>query len=102
MFNKSNNNSGKYLVIDYPQENEIINHPNNTIKIGTNVNCKVEVSIDKGDWQPCRFAEGFWWYDWLNCSSGKHKIAARLCDSNGKVLKNTNTRKCKSEISFIR
>lgn len=91
-----------YLLIRYPQEGEVITHPHYTIKVEAIKGGKVEVLIDKDDWKRCRFAEGFWWYDWTNYSSRQHKIIARLCDNNGKVLGKTNTRKCKSEIGFIR
>ena len=88
------NSLEKYVFIDYPQENEVISHPHYAIKIGATTNSKIEVSIDKGDWQPCRFAGGHWWYDWTNISAGNHKITARLCDSSGKLLEKTKIRKC--------
>lgn len=83
-----------YVVIEYPKEKEIIVHPSYTIKIGTNKNNNVEISIDSGDWQPCRFAEGFWWYDWSNYSDGKHRIVARIFDDTGNMLKKSKIKQC--------
>jgi len=85
-----------YVVIDYPKENEIINHPSYSIKIGTNINGKVEISIDGGDWQLCREAGGSRWYDWANYTKGKHNIIARVCDDKGKILEKSSARRCSS------
>ncbi|OGS34455.1 MAG: hypothetical protein A2474_04045 [Elusimicrobia bacterium RIFOXYC2_FULL_34_12] len=86
----------QYVVIGYPEENEKINHPNYAIKIGTNCEGNVDISIDGGDWNRCRHSGGFWWFDWTNYPQGEHKLVARLCDNEGKVLTKSVTRKCKS------
>lgn len=92
-----------YVVIDHPQENEIINHPSYSIRIGASGSSIIEVSINGGDWETCRCSLGYWWYDWTNYPSGAHKIIARLCDNNGKVLKKSKIRKCAyPALSFIR
>ena len=88
-----NEKSNDFVTIDYPQPKETINHPSYTIKISTNTNSKVFVSID-GDWQTCRFADGYWWYDWSNYTPGKHEIMARLINNEGKIIKKSKTRKC--------
>lgn len=84
----------KYLVIEYPKENEVINPPHYAVKIGTNEHSKVEISIDNGDWQPCRHSGGFWWYDWTGYISGAHNIAAHVLGNNKKVLLKSKVRKC--------
>lgn len=68
-----------YVVIDFPQENEIIRSPTYTIRIGTNKSTNnVRVKIDTGDWSQARFdsATGFWWFDWANYPAGAHTIIA--------------------------
>lgn len=84
---------GDFVVIEYPKERESIKYPDYTVKIVTNTNNSVIVSID-GNWQCCRFAEGCWWYDWSNYSRGWHKIEARLIDNNGSIIKKSPLRKC--------
>lgn len=86
----------QYVVIGHPKENEIINHPSYTIKIGVSGEGNAEVSIDGGDWKSCRQAENFWWYDWANYPSGTHKIIARLRDNKGEVIKKSEIRRCTS------
>ena len=83
-----------YVVVDHPKENETIGHPYYTIRIGTSGNGNVQVSIDGGDWNHCRHSEGFWWFDWANYPLGSHKIIARICDYNGKLIKKSKLRKC--------
>ncbi|HAM38270.1 MAG: hypothetical protein A2474_08560 [Elusimicrobia bacterium RIFOXYC2_FULL_34_12] len=75
-----------YVVIGHPMENEIINNPSYTIKIGTDTEGYCEVSIDGGDWSRCRHANSFWWFDWANYPLGDHSIIARICDSKGSVV----------------
>lgn len=90
-------NTGGYIVIDYPQENEEIASPYYAIRIGTSGNGQAEVSIDGGDFQGCRCANGFWWFDWTYISAGSHRISARLIDEKGKAVKKSDTRKCTSK-----
>jgi len=88
----------KYVIIDYPQENEIINHPCYTIRIGARGNGVVEVSIDGGSWKRCHHSVGYWWYGWSNYPAGTRKIIARLRSNNGKILKKSELRNCTSKI----
>ncbi|OGS20700.1 MAG: hypothetical protein A2252_04840 [Elusimicrobia bacterium RIFOXYA2_FULL_39_19] len=87
-----------YIVIDYPQDNEIIHHPHYTIRLGASENWsspnRVEISIDGGEWVQCRYSDGFFWYDWSNYQPMEHKIVACIKDSNGKIAKKTGIRKC--------
>lgn len=76
-----------YLVIDHPAQGEIISGLHYAIRIGASDNGSVEISFDGGEWQPCRASAGYWWFDWGYFTAGSHKIAARLVDSVGVVVK---------------
>lgn len=43
----------------------------------------VDISIDQGDWLPCREALGLWWYDWTGFAKGEHQIEARAFVGEG-------------------
>lgn len=83
-----------YVIIDYPQNNEVIKHPDYAIRIGASENVNVELSLNGGEWLSCRFADGFWWYDWSINKKGMHNIKARICDKKGVLLRETEIRKC--------
>lgn len=78
-----------YIMIDHPQENEIISGLHYAIRIGASDNGAAEISFDDGDWQPCRQAAGYWWFDWGYFTPGTHTIVARLRDAEGNTLKKT-------------
>ena len=90
---ETNNNS--YVIIDHPVEGETIYGDNYVLRIGASFDGYVEVSFNDGEWQPCRFASGYWWYDWMYYKSGNVKIVARLVCNDGKILKISDIRKCK-------
>jgi|YelNatPaOPRAMG01_1025707.scaffolds.fasta_scaffold551171_1 hypothetical protein len=92
------NKPNRYIVIDYPKENEVITYPWYTIRIGCSENKNVEVSIDNGPWEKCRFAEGYWWFDWGNYQSGQHKIVARVRHDKGMILKKSEIRTCECRL----
>lgn len=87
-------NDVTYIIIDYPTENETIAGVHYAIRIGASSNGTVELSINNGPWEPARYADGYWWYDWGYFVPGTARIAARLVDEKGKVIKNATTRKC--------
>lgn len=95
--NVVNNNS--YVVIDYPVENDIISSGSvYVLKIGASndFNAYVEVSFNDGEWNLCRFASGYWWYDWSFFQAGKYTVKARIVSAgDGKVIKMSDTRKFK-------
>lgn len=80
--------------IDYPINGENINSHHYSIRISTNASGRVEVSIDGGDWLPCRTAVGFWWYDWHHIPSGPHKIVARVIDDAGFIASKSKIVRC--------
>ncbi len=89
-------NKNEYLVMDHPKNNETIHSWHYAVRLGTGVNCKtVDISIDDGPWQPCRYTNGYWWYDWTNYSPGTHQLIARMTKTNGQYLITTK-RRCKT------
>jgi hypothetical protein len=64
--------------VECPSEGDVIALPSYTFKIAATSGVEaMEVSIDQGDWVPCREAAGFWWYDWSGFDKGEHELAAR-------------------------
>jgi hypothetical protein len=39
---------------------------------------RLEVSIDGAAYQPCRYADGFWWYHWSGTLEGSHHMVIIL------------------------
>lgn len=68
----------RYAVIDYPLAGEIVTSPHYAFRIGAGGADRVEVSIDGKEWQPCRPAAGYWWFDWSGYNAGPHQIRARI------------------------
>lgn len=76
--------SGPAVKIEYPREREALTHPTYTFRIAAVPGATdVEVSIDNGDWRPCREALGLWWYDWSDYAKGKHALVARSRIADG-------------------
>lgn len=64
--------------VEYPREGEVITHPTYTFQVGAAPDLgSVEVSIDRGEWRPCRESLGLWWFDWTDYSKGRHVLLAR-------------------------
>jgi hypothetical protein len=76
------------LAIDYPQQDETITSDRYTIRVDAPEAARtVEVSVDQGDWQACRRASGYWWYDWSGYDDGEHVAVARLICGEGRKAK---------------
>ena len=75
-----------YVTIDYPTSGEKLNAHHYAVRIGAGNGWGVELSIDSGDWQSCREAGGYFWFDWWP-ASGKHKLTARMQTADGKGKK---------------
>ena len=73
-------------TVDYPQAGEVVTSPDYTIRISAIEATKVEVFIDEGSWQPCRFSAGYWWYDWSGYLPGKHQIKAQAHKEDGQIV----------------
>jgi hypothetical protein len=89
-----NNYPSAYLVIDHPAEMEIISGKHYAVRIGASADGYVEISFDNGEWHPCRYGGGYWWFDWTYFNQGSHTIAVRLMDPNGNSIIETVPRKC--------
>jgi hypothetical protein len=83
-----------YIVIEFPQENELINNSSYAIRIKASNASFVIVSIDDGEWVACYNSVGYWWYDWSGYTPGDHKIIARICNEDGCIIQESNTRNC--------
>ena len=66
------------VSIEYPQEAERIASRELTFRVLAYETERVEIRIDQGRWRPCRFAGGFWWYDWSGFKTGAHEAMARI------------------------
>jgi len=70
--------------IVFPMENETIKSSSYTLKIKTKQPCKkVEVRFDGGEWEPCREAIGFWWFDWANYARKTYSVETRALGADG-------------------
>jgi hypothetical protein len=87
--------SDLYVVIDYPNEEEIISGIHYALRIGASRNGYVEISFNDGEWLPCRFSGGYWWFDWLDIIPGHYSVSARLISHSGDVIAESSKRKCK-------
>lgn len=67
-----------------PSEGEVVALPAYAFHIvaATGVE-SVEVSIDQGEWLPCREALGLWWFDWSGYEKGQHELVARARITGG-------------------
>jgi len=70
------------ITVDYPQDKEVVTSPDYTFRIEAREASRVEISIDSNDWQACRQAEGYWWYDWSGYMSGQHQATTRIQPQN--------------------
>ena len=78
------------LEIDYPTSGETVTAPTYTFRVGaTEPLIEAEISIDRGPWERCRHACGFWWYDWSSYGSGAHTVAARGTTRSGQTVNST-------------
>lgn len=75
------------LAVDFPRQGERIASREYTLRVSAPEDIKrMDVSIDQGDWLPCRKSAGYWWYDWSGYDSGEHEILARIETSDGKFV----------------
>ena len=78
---------GVCAVLDHPQQGERITAPHYTFRVGTSGEIeRVEISINKGPWQPCRNSAGYWWYDWSGYTDGRYQAVARARAKNNQVF----------------
>jgi hypothetical protein len=70
--------SGPAVRVEYPREGDVLTHPTYSFQVAALPGAKqVEVSIDNGEWRPCRESLGLWWHDWSGYADGYHVLSAR-------------------------
>ncbi|MDQ7773077.1 MAG: hypothetical protein RDU13_06085 [Elusimicrobiales bacterium] len=84
----------EYVVLDYPKNLETITSRHYAVRIGSCDCVGMDISIDDQPWQPCRWAVGYWWFDWNNFAPGTHQLVARMHKSNGDYVL-SKRRRCK-------
>jgi len=73
-----------YIWLDYPEEQAHLSASHDyVIRLGVGGEQAVEIAFDGGAWQPCRYAAGFWWYDWSAITPGTHTLVARMQTAEG-------------------
>ena len=78
---------GIFIAIDFPKNNEeILFDAGYAIRISATECEAVEISINDGEWQPCRNASGYWGFDWNITEPGRYIIYARMRCSDGKEI----------------
>jgi len=74
-------------VLDHPQQGEKITSPQYTFRVGAVGDMeRVEISVNEGPWQVCRYSVGYWWYDWSGYAAGRYQAAARARTRDGRLL----------------
>ena len=68
----------KNICIDYPQNNETVYCGHYCFRLGARKPCSaMQVSVNGGEWQNCRQANGYWWFDWWNFNTGNFYLEAK-------------------------
>lgn len=68
----------KNVCIDYPQNNETVYCGHYCFRLGSRKPCTaMQVSVNGGEWQNCRQANGYWWFDWWNFNTGNFYLEAK-------------------------
>ena len=84
----------KKISIDYPKQHERIASDRYTFRVSAELgaNERVLVSVDDAAFRPCRFAEGFWWFDWDGYRSHHHRLVAKIVTPDGDVVSEISRR----------
>ncbi|MDR2426662.1 MAG: hypothetical protein LBD46_05735 [Endomicrobium sp.] len=90
-----NNYPNAYIVIDHPIDMETIYGNHYAIRVGASTDGYVEISFNNGEWQPCRYDAGYWWFDWTYFAKDDYFIVVRLMDPGGNLIMETAPRKCR-------
>lgn len=73
------------ISLDLPVPGEAVTAPHYALRVSAPEAALVAVSIDGGGWLPCRFAAGFWWYEWSGYAPGRHVIGVQSRGVDGAV-----------------
>lgn len=82
------------IHVDYPLEEELVMPGHYAIRIGSDSEAEVEVSINDSEWQTCRWSVGYHWYDWWPTQAGDINIVLRFRTGKGR-WKKTDRRRCR-------
>lgn len=75
------------IALDHPQRGEKVTSPQYTFRVGALGDIeRVEISINQGPWQVCRYSVGYWWYDWSGYAAGRYQAVARAQTRDGRSL----------------
>jgi hypothetical protein len=85
------------VFVDYPREDEVVLSAGYTIRIEAEDAASVELSLNGGEWLPCRESVGYWWFDWQPVP-GSHELTARAKKLNGRSAK-SDTRRFRVELT---
>ncbi len=78
------------VSIEYPRENEKVMPGHYAVRVTGYPGDQVQLSINKGEFQDCRFGAGHFWFDWYPVKSGKYTLVARLKKGGkGKAVSST-------------
>jgi hypothetical protein len=81
-------------TIDYPGEGELVREGIYAVRISAEPEMEVEISINNGEWRPCRESIGYWWFDWRPAEAGPCLLIARSRAANGR-WKKSDVRSCR-------
>ena len=78
----------KKITIDFPKQHERITSASYTFRLSALVGTgeRVLVSVDDAPFSPCRFAAGYWWFDWDGYLSHHHRLIAKIVSTNDEVI----------------
>lgn len=80
-------NENRTIYIDYPAVGEVVASSDYTFRLSVPADVSyVEISVDRGPWQPCRNACGFWWADRSDLQPGAHTVSARAVTREGEPV----------------
>lgn len=84
------------LAVDFPRQGETVTGAKYSMRLSAPDSAtRVDISIDQGEWRPCRRASGYWWFDWSDYQDGEHEIVARA-QVDGKQVS------CEPHVFFVR
>ena len=66
-----------YVTVDFPHEGEKVKQGHYAVRVSADGAEEVQVSVDRGDWRPCRFSNGYYWCDFWPQPHEIHELRAR-------------------------
>lgn len=78
----------KTVGLDYPYPGELIARGQTySFRITAPSDAReVRLSIDDGEWKPCRKDDGHWWFDWTAEGDGAHIAVSRVIEADGSMI----------------